>query len=213
VEWLRYEFADQTDNSASIAMMWEKLKVPFKVEVDLAKTQIESFRKELTSSIGFRSDPWVQAARFCVQNKTNLEEGLKWVDYAISAPFIGQKNFQTLSTKAEVLEALNRNAESEALMKEALPLGTVDEVHQYARRLMRLGKKSEALAVFQANAKKFPNVFTTNVGMARAYSGTGDYKNALKYAKAALPQAPDKVNKDNIERIIVRLEKGEDINQ
>lgn len=213
VEWLRYEFADQTDNSASISMMWEKLRVPFKVEVDLVKTQLESFRKELTSDKGFRSDPWAQAARFCVQNNTNLDEGLKWADYAISAPFIGQKNFQTLSTKAEVLHALNRSAESEALMKEAMPLGSVDEVHQYARRLLRQGNKNDAVAIFQANAKKYPNVFTTNVGMTRAYSANGDYKNALKYAKVALPQAPDKVNKENVERMITKLEKGEDINQ
>jgi tetratricopeptide (TPR) repeat protein len=213
VEWLTYEFSDQTENSATISMTWEKLKVPFKVEVDLVNTQIASFRKELTSDIGFRPDPWVQAARFCAQSKTNLDEGLKWADYAISGPFIGQKSFQTLSTKAEVLGALNRTAESEALMKEAMPLGSVDDVHQYARTLLRQGKKAEALAVFQSNAKKFPNVYTTNVGLARGYSGTGDYKNALKYAKAALPQAPDKPNKENVERIIGKLEKGEDINQ
>ncbi len=213
VEWLKYEFTDQTDNSASIAMMWERLKVPFKVEVDLVQTQLASFRKELTSDIGFRPDPWVQAAQFCVQNKTNLDEGLKWADYAVSGPFIGQKNFQTLSTKAEVLAAINRQTDADAIMKEALPLGNVDEVHQYARRLLRQGKKTEALEVFQVNAKKNPNVFTTNMGLARGYSGTGDYKNAIKYAKVALPQAPDKNNKDNVESIISKLEKGQDINQ
>src|SRR5580658_2168712 len=38
VERLRYEFTDQTENSAVIALEWEKLSFPFKVEVDYIKT-------------------------------------------------------------------------------------------------------------------------------------------------------------------------------
>jgi hypothetical protein len=33
-EWLAYEFDDLTDNSATVSLHWEKLKVPFKVQVD-----------------------------------------------------------------------------------------------------------------------------------------------------------------------------------
>ncbi|MDX2047682.1 MAG: DUF2911 domain-containing protein [Chitinophagaceae bacterium] len=212
-ERLKYEFIDQTDNSAVIAMMWEKMKVPFKVEVDLVRTQIASFRKELTGEKGFRPDAWVQAAQFCVQHKTNLEEALQWSDYAISGPFIGEKNFQTLSNKAQVLAAMGKEADADALMKEAAPLGNVNEVHQYARQLLQQGKKKEAIEIFQANAKKYPNTFTTNMGLARAYSAQADFKNALKYAKIALPQAPDNNNKANVENLIKLLGEGKDINQ
>jgi hypothetical protein len=34
VEWLKYEFTNQTENSATIALQWEKLSIPFKVEID-----------------------------------------------------------------------------------------------------------------------------------------------------------------------------------
>ena len=34
VEWLKYEFLNETDNSTTIALAWEKLVIPFKVEVD-----------------------------------------------------------------------------------------------------------------------------------------------------------------------------------
>jgi len=64
VEWLKYEFMDETDNSAVIALMWEKLKIPFKVEVDYPKTQLALFKKELRSDKGFNADAWVQAAGF-----------------------------------------------------------------------------------------------------------------------------------------------------
>ncbi|HEX2683346.1 MAG TPA: DUF2911 domain-containing protein, partial [Ferruginibacter sp.] len=37
VERMKFEFMDEKENSATIALMWEKLKIPFKVEVDYVK--------------------------------------------------------------------------------------------------------------------------------------------------------------------------------
>src|SRR6202000_190142 len=47
VQWLKYEFLDEKENSATIALEWEKLSIPFKVEVDYVKTHLEYFRREL----------------------------------------------------------------------------------------------------------------------------------------------------------------------
>lgn len=213
VERLKYEFADQTDNSATISMQWEKLKVPFKVEVDLVKTQIESIRRELRNEKGFRHEAWVEAVTFAIERNTNLEEALQWSDYAISGPFIGQKNFKTLSTKARLLNKMGRNAEADALLKEAMPMANMQELHAYARQLLNNKKYAESLEAYKLNAQRNPNVFTTNVGLARGYSANGDFKNALKYANAALPQAPDKPNKDAVEGFLKKLKEGKDINQ
>jgi len=212
VERLKYEFSDETENSAVVSLVWEKLKIPFKIEVDYVKTQLESFRRELRSSEGFGPDAWIQAVNFSVEHNTNLDEALVWSDYAINGVFVGQKNFKTLSAKASVLNKMNRNAEADALMKEAMPLATMQELHQYGRQLMRQKRYAEALDAFKLNAQKNPNVFMTNMGMMRGYSATGDFKNALKYAKAAQLQAPDKGNKDALEKFIPMLEAGKDIN-
>jgi hypothetical protein len=212
-ERLKFEFMDQTDNSATVNLLWEKLRIPFKVQVDYEKTQLESFRRELRTDKGFRWEAWLEAVDFCLQRNTNLDEALQWSDYAINAVFVGQKNFRTLSTKANVLAKLGRNAEAEQLMKDALPLATMQELHNYGRRLLREKKPAEALEVFKMNGQKNPNIFTTNMGLMRGYSANGDFKNALKYAKAALPQAPDKPNKDAVEGFIKTLETGKDINQ
>ncbi len=53
VEWLKYEFSQQTENSAVVTLQWEKLSIPFKIEVDYLKTQIASFRQELRTDKGF----------------------------------------------------------------------------------------------------------------------------------------------------------------
>ena len=212
-ERLTYDFSEQTDSSAVISLRWENLRIPFKVSVDLVNTQLESFKNELRSDIGFKSDAWVQAINFAVANKTNLEEALVWSNYAINGVFVGQKNFKTFSAKASVLNALGRKDEADQVMKEALPLANMQELHTYGRQLLSNKRYSEALEIFKLNAQKHPGIFTTNMGLARGYSANGDFKNALKYTKAALPQAPDKNNKDAIENYIKILSEGKDINQ
>lgn len=212
VERLKYEFMNQKDNSAVVALQWEKMKIPFTVSVDYVKTQMESYRRELRSNKGFNPDAYIEAINFSLANNVNPEEALTWSDYAINGVFVGQKNFKTLSTKAKVLNKLNRKAEADALMKEAMPMASMQDLHQYARQLLRERKNAEALEAFKINGQKYPNVFTTNMGLMRGYSASGDYINALKYAKAALPQAPDAANKTAIENFIKMLGEGNDIN-
>ena len=212
VEWLKYEFTHQTDNSATVALQWEKLVIPFKIEVDLVASQIASFRKELQSDKGFYWENWSQAAQWCVQNNTNLDQALLWADTATSANFGGDRSFQSWSTKAQVLDKMGRTAEAADIMKKALPYANVFEIHQYARQLIREKKNSEAFKVFKMNYDQHPNEFTTNIGMARGYSAMGDYKNALSFAQKALPMAPDPMNKAVVEKAIKTLQDGKDIN-
>lgn len=212
VEWLKYEFVDQTDSTAMVALEWEKRMIPFKVETDVAKIQIASFKKELRNAQGFTWQSFVQAAAFCVQNKTDLDQALVWAEQAVSLPFIGQKNFQTLSTKATVLVALNKQNDADVVMKEAVPMGNMNELHQYARTLLQQKRMKDAYAVFKVNYDKNPNQFTTNVGMGRGLSAIGDFKKALPYLKAALPQAPNELNKNSVAAMIKKLEEGKDVN-
>jgi tetratricopeptide (TPR) repeat protein len=214
VEWLRYEFTNETENSATVALEWEKLAIPFKVEVDYVKTQLESFRRELRSEKSFNPgwQSYQQAAQFTINRNVDLEEGLKWADQSISEPFIGQANFVTLSTKATILSKLGREKEADSIMKQALPMGSMAQLHAYARQLLQQKRAKDALEVFQLNYKKNPNQFTTLVGLTRGYSANGDFKNALKYAQLALPLSPPGPNKTSIENMIEKLKKNEDVN-
>lgn len=212
VEWLKYEFIHQTPNSADIALQWEKLMIPFKVEVDVNATQIASFENELRNSKGFMWESWAQAAQWCVDNNTNLDEALLWSDSATSVNFGGDRIFRAWSTQAQILNKLGRTAEADSIMKKALPYAEVFELHQYGRQLIAQKKNKEALEVFKMNYDKNPNQFTTLMGLTRGYAANGDNKNALKYANMALPLAPDAQNKNNLENIIQKLKDGKDIN-
>jgi hypothetical protein len=74
------------------------------------------------------------------------------------------------------------------------------------------GKKiDEAKAVFENNHRKFNGAWPTNGGLMRLYSAQGDIEKVLKYAKLALTQAPDEVNKRNLENLIKTLSDGKQI--
>ena len=211
VEWLKYEFSNETENSATIALMWEKLMIPFKVEVDYIKAQLASFRNELRTEKGFIWQSWEQAANWCLQRNVNLEEALLWADTASSRTFGGDKSFQAASTKAQILEKLGKKDEASVIMKNALPNASMNEIHGYGRSLLTQKKPKEALEVFKMNFQKNPNQMTTLVGLVRGYSANGDYKTALDYANKAMA-VTDTQNKSNIQTMIDKLKAGKDVN-
>jgi tetratricopeptide (TPR) repeat protein len=75
-----------------------------------------------------------------------------------------------------------------------------------------MGKKAEALKVFEYNYDKFDGAWPTAVGMARGLSAVGEYAKALKHAETAVKQAPDQLNKDAMAQAVEKLKKKEDIN-
>lgn len=155
---------------------------------------------------------WNQTAAWCLERNVNLEQALAWSDTATSMNFGGDKAFAAWSTKAQLLEKLNRPAEAGEIMKKTMSFASMNEIHQYGRQLLTQKKNREALDVFKANFQKHPNQFTTLVGMARGYSANADFKNALKYANQALPLAPDDNNKNNLQGMIEKLKAGRDGN-
>jgi len=213
VEWLKYEFVNETPSSADVQLQWEKLAIPFKIEVDVVGSQIASFRKELRSDKGFVWTSWDQAALYCAQNKVNLNEALLWADSATSVTFGGNREFHAWITKAAVLDSMGRAADAQAVIKNnALPVGDENQVYQYARALTRSKKNKEAFDIFKLNYDKHPTIFIANAGMARGYSAMGDNKKALEFALKAQKMAPDKPNQDAIDKIVKSLQDGKAIN-
>ena len=210
-EWLKYEFTNQTANSATVNLFWEKLRIPFKVEVDLNNTQLALIQQELRTNKGFTWQTWDQAAQWALQTNTNLDQALLWADSASGPIFGGNNFFRPNATKAQILEKLGRKDEASALMKKALPLGNMNEIHQYGRQLITLKQNKEALEVFKMNHDKNPNQFTTLMGLARGYSANADYKTALKYAQQALAIAPAN-QKNGVQGMVDKLKEGKDVN-
>ncbi len=213
VEHLKYEFVDQTLNTAVITLSWEKLSIGFKVEVDLLKQQFDAFISESQNPGGFTSQGLNIAAGWALQNNYRLDKALEWARLATAPNFPGDPtSFPALSTKASILDKLGKPEEAAAVMKTALPFGSMGQLQQYGRQLITAKKPKEALEVFQFNHDKNPNQFVTLAGMARGLSANGNYQKALEYANKALPLAPNDANRKAMEGMIDKLKEGKDIN-
>ena len=215
-EWLSYDFIDRHPDRAVLALEWEELRVPIVIELpDSTELYYQTLRAELRDSPGFDWHGWQQAADYLIQQKAHLDEAERWAQNAVSMPFIGEEDWDSLRTLAAAQKALGKEAEAKATMDKALahPSAGPIDIYQYARPLIRDGQPQEALRIFKAAAKRYPNQWPTDLGIARAESALGNSASALKYAKAALAVAPDEPNRDNVKKLIARLEKGEDINK
>ncbi len=214
-EWLTYDFIDRETDHATVAMRWEELQVPFKITVEnIEDLYVAMIDDELRNSSGFTWQNWDAAAQYTLGTKKNLEKGLQWAQNAVSFPFIGEENFTTLMTLGQLQQANGKSAEAQKSIDKALnhPTASPIQIHGYARSLQQQKKTEEAVKLFELNAKKFPNQWPTQVGLVRALSAKGNYKEALKQAKIALAQAPDDLNRTNLEKMIETLEQGKDIN-
>jgi len=79
---------------------------------------------------------------------------------------------------------------------------------------MQIAKKNEAaVALYKLNAKRFGDAWPTNVGMGRAAALEGDDKMALEYFRKAAAQAPDDLNRRNLQGFVKTLEDGKPIAQ
>jgi len=213
-EDLTYWFRDRKLDHATAVLSWEDLELPLDITVENAKDlYAENMERELRSSAGFTSVGWDMAANYCLTNKTHLDEGLRWAQKALDVNTVGQVNFTTLSTLADLQEANNLTAEAKQTRAKALhdPTAGPIDLHQYARQLLAQKHTDEAMEVFKLNAKLHPNAWPVHLGLARGYAAIGRHKEALAEAKLALPQAPDDANRKNIQGIIEKLEQGKDI--
>lgn len=213
-EYLTYDFTDRKPAQATVALKWEDLELPWTIAVDNpTDLYIARIREELRNDNGFPWQSWVAAAQYALQ-AGRPDDALEFAERAVSFTFIGQENFQTLSTLASAQEAVGKPEEAKATREKALNHRTAGpfEIHMYGRQLLSQGKKEDALRIFELNAKRHPNAWPVHVGLARGYSAVGRYKDALKHAKLALAQAPDEGNKQSIAAGIRRLEEGKDMN-
>lgn len=213
-EQLTYDFSDVTKDSAVLALSWEKKRIPIPLKVDTGAIVAASLKEELRGSKGFQYQAWVAASNYLLTNNIELPLALEWADFAISDRFVGERTFGTLSNKADILNKLGKSSEANALMDEAMKVGTVLEVHQYGRQQLALRNTERAVAIFKLNAQLHPGAWPVNYGLARGYSAVGDYKSALDALLKAQTEVPegDAVNAEAIRANIEKLKQGQDIN-
>jgi len=207
VEYLKYEFIEHKEKHCVIAMQWEKLSVPFKVEIDVENIVLARLREQVTGQRGFNAFNMLAAAQYCMGKNINLDEALAWSKRAA-----GTKTFSTLNNLGTNYTKLNMLVQADSTMNEALVFANPNQFMGYGRSLIPLKRLDRALEIFNANQKKNGDVYAVNAGLMSYYSAKGDFKKATEYADKALAQAPNEGTKNIINGNITKLKEGKDIN-
>jgi Protein of unknown function (DUF2911) len=208
-EALEFEFEDLKPDSTAVTLKWEKLGVPFTVSIKDSDQTLQNIRAQLKGAGQFAWQALDQGAQFCLTQKINLDEALRWADASIQ----NEERFENLSTKADILKALNRPDEAKNTWNHALEKATAPQLYTYGRQLQNQKKGAEAMDIFKEVAKRFPQGVYGHLAEARIKSAAGDFAGAASEATQAQNAAPTDAQKQSIQALIDRLQSKQDINK
>jgi len=113
-ERMAFTITDMTDNTANVNLIWENLKVSFKVEVNTQELTLQSARS---------SADWgtlMSAANYCLQQNINLDEGFKW----IQASSLINENYWNTRVLAQYYAKMDKKSDAITTMEKAIELGS-----------------------------------------------------------------------------------------
>jgi hypothetical protein len=100
IETFAIDFDDINDNSSLIDLVWEKTKVPIKLEVDYQDKLVSQIEAVMDSND--EKKPYFQAAMFYYNHGLDLQKAKKWVDAAIAE----NEMYYMVHLKAKILAKL-----------------------------------------------------------------------------------------------------------
>ena len=208
-EALKFEFEDLKPDSATVTLKWEKIAVPLKVAINHAEATVANIRNQMRGRAQFEWQAPNQAAQFCLTKKINLDEALKWADLSIQ----NEERFENLTTKADLLKAMNKPEEAKKIWDQALAKTTPVQLYSYGRRLQSEKKDAEAMEILKDVTKRYPASPFGHLADARIKSAAGDFAGAAEDAKKAQAVAISDQQKQSIKTLIDRLQAKQDINK
>jgi len=148
-------------------------------------------------------------ANYYLASKTNLDEALKDEDQSIKT----EERFDNLLNKSLILEAMGRKDDATAARNQALEKASAQQLYFYGRQLQGQKKQERAFAIYRSNAKKFPDYWTSHVGLARFYSGERATSTKPSRRCNPLSRACRMMQQVNLEKYVKRLQSKDDINR
>ena len=127
-EWLVYTFDPVTDNSATVNLRWEKVRVPFTVEVkDVKSAWLKRADALIAANPGEGQLP-AQVAQTLYARYKEYDNALKYVDQSIKV----KETFGNLSLKSNILWDMGKKDEALTVGDAAIAKGKADKANTAA---------------------------------------------------------------------------------
>lgn len=128
-EFLTFGFENVGERSATAVLRWEKVKVPFTVEVkDVVGSTMARLRAYVAAAKSDDPGPRINAGNYAKANK-QTDQAAAWFEEALKindAMIATKETFQNLQRKATILLSLGRGADSLAAAERAVVVGKAD---------------------------------------------------------------------------------------
>lgn len=123
VERMQFTFTDLKDNSAVVALNWEKLMVPFTVEVDVHDKAMANIKKAMAE---VKADDYAtpyRCARYYLETDTDLEQALQWIEQSVKI----QETYFNTAVHARLLGKLSKYKEAVAAGEKSVQLAKAND--------------------------------------------------------------------------------------
>ena len=199
-ERLFYSFDETTATSSVASLRWEKLRVPFKIEVDTPKLVMASIKAELRSGKHWNADAWAAAARYTAQHG-DLDTALTYANNSVD---LGM-NVTNLRTKAFILEKKGDAQGAAALRQQASALSPEVAAVSQAYQLAGSKKYSDAITQLNAWAAAHPQSYRAYAALGEFYGRNGDQAKSKESFDKAMSLASDTAQRVEVQDSINSL--------
>lgn len=115
-ERMAFVFADFTDEKGELELEWATVRVALPIELNTAAQA----KKNIEMAVGSGWRDYMQAARYTLQTKGDLNQALDWANKSISL----NENWWNNWTKAQILSAQGKTGDALVFARKAKELGS-----------------------------------------------------------------------------------------
>lgn len=200
-ERMSFSFDDPVADGVTLALSWDRTKVPVRIGVDVKATAVADLRQQLRGLPRFSWQAWQQAASWAVANDALTDETAKWADRAVET----NRNGATLRTKARVQEKKGDVAAAAGTRAEAVKVANEAELNLIGYDELGANRVDEAIRLFKLNTERFPKSGNVWDSLGEAQEKKGDKAAAKANYEKALAVTTDETQKARIKGILAKI--------
>jgi hypothetical protein len=198
-ERLAYSFDEGKKDEITLAMRWEKTRVPVKIAAETQSLVAEGIKNRLRSEMHWDAQAWTEAASWTL-GAGNLDLALTYADQAIEM----SPNAQALRLKARIIEKKGDAAGAKALRARAETLMSPEIAPINAAYALIGQKKYDDAITSLGDTKSWRGLSA----IGDAWAAKGDKTKAMEFYDKAMAAAQNQSDKTEVQDSINALGAG-----
>lgn len=136
VEWLAFTITPESRTSAVVEMAWEKVRIPFKVEVDV--DGIVWSKVDAVLAAEPKPNDFMLATHYALESNTRIADAAAWIDKALAL----KEHVWAYELKARVLQRQGRIDQALESLDKAIAMGKAENLREgFVGNLEKLRKE------------------------------------------------------------------------